>query len=55
MANGKPVIGFLNSQPSAGFAAQEAEFRGGLKDGGYTQSVDVEVLYRQLNSPAARL
>jgi putative ABC transport system substrate-binding protein len=29
---------------------QEGEFRGGLKDGGYTQSVDVEVLYRPGNS-----
>jgi putative ABC transport system substrate-binding protein len=50
-----PVIGFLNSQSSEGFAEPMRTFRQGLKDSGYIEGENLAIEYRWANNEMDRL
>jgi ABC-type uncharacterized transport system substrate-binding protein len=50
-----PVIGFLNSGLSAGYAIATSGFKRGLKDGGYVEGQNVTIEYRWAEGEYERL
>src|SRR5262249_8789086 len=51
----RPVIGFLNGQSPAEFAAYLAEFRQGLGETGYVEHRNVDIEYRWAEGEVDRL
>ena len=50
-----PVVGFLRSTPAKPFANLVSAFREGLREGGYQEGQNVEVLYRYADNDKGRL
>jgi putative ABC transport system substrate-binding protein len=50
-----PVVGFLNSASSTGYAGMAASFRQGLKEAGFVEGENVQIEYRWANDDYSRL
>jgi len=50
-----PIVGFLNSASSTGYAGMAASFRQGLKEAGFIEGENVQIEYRWANDDYSRL